>query len=69
MSASIWVTNPSKTTETRFTMTWDLKDRIVLYLPSGEEIVWSIKIDKPVFETLDGKLCVRCNSRRLYAID
>lgn len=69
MSASIWVTNPSKTTETRFTMTWDLKDRIVLYLPSGEEIVWSIKNDKPVFETLDGKLCVRCNSRRLYAID
>lgn len=69
MSASIWVTNPSKTAETRFMMTWDLQDRIVLYLPSGEEVIWSIKTDKPVFEALDGRISIRCNSRRLYASD
>ena len=69
MSASIWVTNPSKENENRIKMTWDLKDQVVLSLPSGEEIVWSIQEDKPVFETLHGTLYVRCKFRRLHGAD
>jgi hypothetical protein len=69
MAESIWVTNPSKEAESRLKMTWDLKDQIVLDLPTGDEIVWSIKEDKPVFEESDGRLCIRCNFRRLYPLD
>jgi hypothetical protein len=50
-------------------MTWDLEDQVVLSLPSGEEIVWSIQEDKPVFETLHGTLYVRCKFRRLHGAD
>ena len=42
---------------------------MVLSLPSGEEIVWSIQEDKPVFETLHGTLYVRCKFRRLHGAD
>jgi len=69
VSASIWVTNPSKENENRIKMTWDLEDQVVLSLPSGEEIVWSIQEDKPVFETLHGTLYVRCKFRRLHGAD
>ncbi len=69
MSASTWVTNPSKENEKRIKMTWDLKDQVVLSLPSGEEVIWSIRDDKPVFETLDGQLYIRCKFRRLCAAD
>lgn len=69
MSTSIWVMNPSKSNEDRFMMTWDLKDQVTLHLPSGEEVLWSIRDDKPVFETLDGQLYVRCKFRRLCAVD
>lgn len=50
-------------------MTWDLEDQVVLSLPSGEEIVWSIQEDKPVFETLHEVLYVRCKFRRLHGAD
>jgi hypothetical protein len=69
MNESIWVTNPSKESESRCELTWDLLDQVTLTFANGTTDIWSIANDKPVFETFDGRLYVRCKSRRLCAID
>jgi hypothetical protein len=69
MTESIWVTNPSKESESRCELTWDLQDQVILVLPNGTTDTCSIAYDKPVFETFDERLYVRCKSRRLSAID